>query len=607
MVQSLSIMKFRMIWIGPDEDPKKPRARTLGSSRQYVHWGNGIARKHIQHGREKLTPVANFSARIVRDLILEQDAESRRDFGIEAELDGEKLSFVVPASEFVGMGWVLRHLGPRAIIYPGQQQHARAAIQSFSGSLRQSRVFLRLGWTKRDNDWVYLQARRAIGAGGYRCDEEVQLPAALEHYQVLRPNDPDDLVSAVRSSLGLLSLAPDRISFPLLASVYRAPLGQVGFSLFLTGRSGSFKTALAALCQQHFGTEMDASHLPGNFTSTANALEILAHAAKDTLLVVDDFVPRGGSGDHHLQTIAERLFRSAGNHQGRSRMSGSGRLNTPQPSRALLLATGEEVPRGQSVRARLLIVEVRPGDIDRSTLSECQSAAQAGRFAVSMGAFVNWIASRYEYVQERLTTRVTEIRSQHHGYAVHARLPSAVADLRAGWEIFLDFAFEAGAISRLEQAELKDRWERALDELAAVQTRYHQVSDPALRFISLLQAALLSGRAHMSDRLGKTPKSPSSWGWRRSQSGRGWAAQGTRIGWVAEADAFLEPTISYQVAQDLAGSERILVGEQTLRHRLREGGLLASVDVGRQMLMVRRTLEGSPRQVLHLKAGCLQK
>jgi hypothetical protein len=47
------------------------------------------------------------------------------------------------------------------------------------------------------------------------------------------------------------------------------------------------------------------------------------------------------------------------------------------------------------------------------------------------------------------------------------------------------------------------------------------------------------------------------------------------------------------------------VSEQTLRHRLRERGLLVSTDVGRQMLTVRRTLEGCPRQVLHLKVSDL--
>ncbi|MGD1097724.1 MAG: hypothetical protein ABSB35_37770 [Bryobacteraceae bacterium] len=47
------------------------------------------------------------------------------------------------------------------------------------------------------------------------------------------------------------------------------------------------------------------------------------------------------------------------------------------------------------------------------------------------------------------------------------------------------------------------------------------------------------------------------------------------------------------------------MSEQTLRYRLRERGLLVSTDAGRKMLTVRRTLEGCPRQVLHLKAGDL--
>ena len=68
------------------------------------------------------------------------------------------------------------------------------------------------------------------------------------------------------------------------------------------------------------------------------------------------------------------------------------------------------------------------------------------------------------------------------------------------------------------------------------------------------------------------------------------------------SDLFLDPTASYHVAQELAGAERMSVSEQTLRRRLQQRGLLASVDAGRQMVQVRRTLEGRPRQVLHLKA-----
>lgn len=74
-----------------------------------------------------------------------------------------------------------------------------------------------------------------------------------------------------------------------------------------------------------------------------------------------------------------------------------------------------------------------------------------------------------------------------------------------------------------------------------------------------------------------------------------------RIGWVATDDLYLEPTVSYQMAQKLAGSEGLPISAQTLRRRLRKRRLLASTDAGRQMLIVRRTLEGGPKEVLHLK------
>ena len=47
----------------------------------------------------------------------------------------------------------------------------------------------------------------------------------------------------------------------------------------------------------------------------------------------------------------------------------------------------------------------------------------------------------------------------------------------------------------------------------------------------------------------------------------------------------------------------MVVSEQTIRHRLQERGPLASIDVGRQVLMVRRTRQGCPRQVLRLKTS----
>jgi hypothetical protein len=82
---------------------------------------------------------------------------------------------------------------------------------------------------------------------------------------------------------------------------------------------------------------------------------------------------------------------------------------------------------------------------------------------------------------------------------------------------------------------------------------------------------------------------------------RPWAPQGRRIGWISGSDLFLDPDSSYRVAQQMADTEPLLVSAQTLRHRLRQSGLLASVDAGRQTLLVRRTLEGTAHHVLHLR------
>jgi hypothetical protein len=521
---------------------------------------------------------------------------------VEAELGGQRLVFTVAAAEFGRVGWVLQKLGPQAIIYPGQQQHARAAMQVLSGAIPQERVFAHLGWRRHGPQWVYLHGTGALGADGPVSGLQVQLPAALRPYELRWPANGDGLVRAVRASLRVLSVAPEQITLPLLAATYRAALGKVDSSVFIAGPSGVFKSALAALCQQHFGATMDGSSLPANFASTGNALEWLAFYAKDALLVVDDFAPSGRGADAGLQNVAERLFRAAGNQQGRSRMGGDGRLRAPKLPRALILGTGEEVPQGQSIRARLVIVEVRAGEVNRTRLSECQCAGREGQLAESMGAFVRWIAGRYEEVQGRLQNRALEIRSQGCGRTVHARLPSALAELQTGWEMFLQFAQEVGTIGLAEKAELEQRSVKALGRLAAMQAKYQVGNDPALRFVGLLQAALSCGRAHGVDPRGKPPAEAEQWGWQPKPRGRGWVAQGTRIGWVAGNDLFLDPVVSYQVAQEMAGAERIPVSEQTVRQRLRQLGLLASIDTGRGMVQVRRTLEGHPRQVLHLKA-----
>src|SRR5262249_37166586 len=146
----------------------------------------------------------------------------------------------------------------------------------------------------------FLHAGGAIGADGQVAGIGVHLPPALAGFRLPPPPAGGELAAAVRASLDAFdTLGPARVLAPALGAAYRAVLGPSDFTVWVVGPTGSFKTELAAIGQQHFGAGLDARNLPGNWSSTSNALEGIAFAAKDVLLTVDDFVPGGGAVDVH--------------------------------------------------------------------------------------------------------------------------------------------------------------------------------------------------------------------------------------------------------------------------------------------------------------------
>src|SRR5205807_530775 len=216
------------------------------------------------------------------------------------------------------------------------------------------------------------------------------------------------------------------------ASFYRAALGGTDFSLHLPGPSGAGKSELAALAQRHFGAGMDARRLPGSWSSTANALEALAFAAKDAVLVVDDFAPTGAAGDaERIHREADRILRAQGNASGRLRMRADGSLRAVRAPRGLIVSTGEDVPRGQSLRARLLVVEVGPGDVDWEALTASQSAAGEGFCARALSGFLRSVAGRYDEVRAQLVACIPDLRDAAARSGAHRRTPGIVASLAA--------------------------------------------------------------------------------------------------------------------------------------------------------------------------------
>jgi hypothetical protein len=566
---------------------------------------------------EVTVPLATWTARIVEQTVVDDGAERRVVLAVEGRLaEGTPLPRVdVSADQYPWMRWPVAAWGTRAVVHAGAgtADHARAAIQILSGDVPTRTVYAHLGWREVAGRWCYLHAGGAVGADGPAADTRVSPPESLAGYVLPDPPAGAGLLAALRASLAVLDVAPDRVTVPLLGGVYRAVLGAADYALHLSGPTGVGKSELAALAQQHHGAGLDARHLPGSWASTGNSLESLAFAAKDSLLVVDDFAPGGGAHDvQRAHREADRLLRAQGNRAGRARCRTDGTVRPARPPRGTILATGEDVPRGQSLRARLLTVELGRGELDWSRLTACQRDAAGGLYALALAGYVRWLAPRYPAVRDGLAAEAAALRVRVQAGGLHARTPGIVADLAAGWRHYLDYALEAGAIDQPRHDELSGRVWDALLAAGAEQDAHVAAAEPCGYFLRLLSGVIASGRGHVAGPDGGPPDSPAAWGWRSAPGGPGareeWRPEGKRVGWVAGADLYLEPDASYAEAQELArqAGEALAVTATTLWRRLGDRNLLASRDEARKRRTVRRTLGGRRREVLHLPASALE-
>ena len=569
-------------------------------------------------------PLANFDVRIVGEEIRDDGAERITVFAVGGALQGGKPlpRAEVLADRYSSMNWVTASWGTAAVVYAGQgtKDHLRVAVQMLSGEVPRRTVFGHLGWREIGGEWFYLHHGGAIGPNGPNPEIQVQTgDLRITCYALPEPPVGDELKTAVRASLSTLQLGPPMLAYSLLGMVYSAPLGEVAdldLSGFIVGPTGAQKSELTAIAQAHYGVEFNRKRLPGNWATTANSLEKQAFLVKDALFTIDDFAPAGTVADVARQhKDADRVFRGQGNRAGRGRMRPDGSRRPEYFPRGIILSSGEDVPRGESLRSRGLFLEVSRKQVDLVRLTEAQDAAAAGLFAQAMAAYVQWLAPQIDTLKERIPVRHRELRTEARKQPVsHDRTPDIVASLATGWEMFLRFALEAEAITDNEWTAY---WQQAwamLSEAAEAQAGFQQSEEPARRFIALLAAAIASGQAHVVDAAtNEEPADAGNWGWQRRTHTSGtveheeWQPKGMCVGWIDIGDLYLNPESSFAAVQRLAQAQgaSLPITAQTLWKRLFEKGILASRDEARQRNIIRKVIGGNRRNAIHILADTL--
>ena len=275
------------------------------------------------------------------------------------------------------------------------------------------------------------------------------------------------------------------------------------------------------------------------------------------------------------------------------------------PPRGLILATGEDMPKGQSLQARLVFVQIAPGDVNVARLTSAQACAESGDYALVMAAFTQRLARLADAgkLSSRLDARRKELRAEAIKGS-HTRTPDNIASLMVGVEEFLDFSFESGAIDDVELTELRSSAWEALNEQANMQVNLVSGTDPASRFVALIAAAVSAKQAHIAATHCDEPKYATALGWDYRGSGehRYLAPNGPAIGWIEDDDLYLEAEAAMACAKRLAREQgnELPFTDRRIQKSLQEAGLLKSSEPERNTL--RKTLDGRRRYVLHMSA-----
>lgn len=538
-----------------------------------------------------------------------------RDNGVDEETwllvdgwtaSGEPLKQVrVPAKAFRRMDWLTENWDIRATIMPGNTatDRVRYVIQTANAmEARRVREYTHTGWRKIGGRWCYLYQGGAIGAEGVT----VELSKGLEGYRLDGGFTPEEgrEIDTLTDVILMTASIPRRISVPLVAYMFLAPLREAlvragfppTFSVYLIGGSGTHKSTLSALMLSFFGTFRE-SGLPASFNDTGNYIRSLAFSLKDMVLVVDDYHPEGNiQARRKMEDTAQQLSRAFGDLAQRGRMMSDQTLATAKPPRCLALISGEDMPNvRESGEARYYVIQVGKDDIQANEeLTEMQDRAASGAQAYVMRKYIEWLAPQMDELPAKLGERFKELRSMFQGAKLgHTRAPGTVAHLIIGYEMYMRFLIDSGAVDDPDGELLRSEVNEAVKDIIAnsqAQGRESRAERPSRMFLNTIGEMLLTREASVVDLTDATGKSTATKG---------------HIGYMDAMYYYLIPDTSYRMVCEFftKKGEAFPLSSRMLHKQMEEDGMIQPGSDGKRSRV--KTINGKSVRTLWIPRTCI--
>lgn len=562
---------------------KRKRAATI----QRADSGSAIRYEVVDGGfmvlsGERAECLTNFVIKIDADTVIDDGAERKHTFSLSgAGVDGtEWTDLKVTPAETSRHGWHIERLGATAVLapLPRANDHLLAAMQTLS-SPQKATAFAHTGFRDVGGQPVFLHADGGIGSAAVNTILDGQLGA----YRL--PDSVVDAADALSWSLKLLEVGLPTVTMPLLLAAYRAPLSEIlpmDSAIHVYGKSGAQKSTLVALALNHFGS-FTYSNLPASWNDTEAALEYFLFGAKDVLAVIDDWSPKSSDLHDETRRKGNKIFRAIGNRSARRRMRSDLSARPARPPRGLVISTGEDVPTEESILARMLLVPMAKGDIDKIGLTLLQDNQH--RLGHAMRAYIEWLIPKLDVLKVWLPIRFRLHRARFQRAGVHLRGGAAAAHLAVAGDLIVRFASDVKVFDALQADRFLVEVEDSLVSLLSDQSSRQEESDPVRRFLTWLMDLVAQ------DKVGIRP----------TTGGANTINSSVHVGWQDANHFFLIPSGVYGevvAAMKMAG-EAMPVSTRSLSQRLHEAGVLVREE--RDVYTTKRTFNGKKERVIKLR------
>lgn len=411
----------------------------------------------------------------------------RRNFKMGADIS-------VTLKEILGPTPTLR-FGAACRIFPGVRG-AKAryadAMQIQCENAPCSTLYQHTGYAIIDGKRVFLNGEYSVTAEGLTDKYNVAFSGQLSNYGFTadRHKERFDTLLKLLPSVALQPLIYVGLGLSFLTPL-NALLRDEGiepcFILYFTGKTGTRKTKMAKLFLNFFGAFDNGTPSPAGFRDTPNSVEKKFALTESTLVLLDDRIPSTTAKvKAQMEAMEQAVARQIGDRSGRARMNADGTLKPTYRPNCNLIITAEESFNnvGESAIARSISVEMKPGDVELSALTEAQQ--KASHLNECMGDYIQYIIQHWTALTEQLKPLFLELRTKAQSGG-HGRLAECVAHLEIGIFVMCQWLLSVNAISEEQAAAIKIRSWSVFMELAKEQNRRITAEKPVTLFLDAIK------------------------------------------------------------------------------------------------------------------------